>query len=107
MFSLSVSSELLTNHAVMLVCEGLDTVATVKVNGQTVGTSNNMFIRYVYDIKSALVVSRSNCPKSSWTNKSFPDTYTYIYKKKYQNSYDRASSIEYNVNESDICIHVV
>ncbi|XP_048452347.1 beta-mannosidase isoform X2 [Rhincodon typus] len=32
-----------------LVCDGLDTVATVLINNITVGTSNNMFSRYTFD----------------------------------------------------------
>uniref|UniRef100_A0A4W3J9R8 Beta-mannosidase n=1 Tax=Callorhinchus milii TaxID=7868 RepID=A0A4W3J9R8_CALMI len=34
---------------VNLVCEGLDTVATVLVNNVTVGTTNNMFSKYTFD----------------------------------------------------------
>ncbi|GCB78634.1 hypothetical protein scyTo_0018638 [Scyliorhinus torazame] len=34
---------------VNLVCDGLDTVATILINNITVGTSNNMFSRYTFD----------------------------------------------------------
>jgi len=54
---LTASSELLANPSVVLVAEGLDTISTVLVNGVQVGSSENMFVRYVYDIKPALVVS--------------------------------------------------
>ncbi|XP_063539308.1 beta-mannosidase isoform X1 [Cydia strobilella] len=37
-----------------LVLEGVDTVAFVEVNGSPVGSTNNMFVRYVFDIKSQL-----------------------------------------------------
>ncbi|XP_070547224.1 beta-mannosidase-like [Ptychodera flava] len=39
---------------VVLVAEGLDTRATVSINGREVGKAMNMFIRYVFDIKSVL-----------------------------------------------------
>ena len=40
----------------VLVCEGLDTIAEVFVNDVSVGKSKNMFVRYVFDIKSTLKV---------------------------------------------------
>ncbi|XP_045208111.2 beta-mannosidase-like isoform X1 [Mercenaria mercenaria] len=55
----TLTSDILQYRAVVLVCEGLDTVSTVIVNNKTVGTSDNMFVRYVYDIKSALVVGEN------------------------------------------------
>ncbi len=39
----------------LLACEGLDTVATVKVNGKTVGRAENMFRRYDFDVTKVLV----------------------------------------------------
>jgi beta-mannosidase len=36
------------------VFEGLDTVAVVRVNGKVVGTSNNMFRRYAFDISGVV-----------------------------------------------------
>lgn len=38
-----------------LVCEGLDTVATVKVNGKIAGSSENMFRRYDFDVTALLI----------------------------------------------------
>ncbi|KAH3701562.1 hypothetical protein DPMN_076550 [Dreissena polymorpha] len=55
-----VTADTLAYPRVVLVCEGFDTVATVTVNNQTVGTSMNMFVRYVYDIKQALVVGQNS-----------------------------------------------
>ncbi|CAH1246435.1 MANBA [Branchiostoma lanceolatum] len=50
----NVTETLLKHKEIVLVCEGLDTVATVTVNGHNVGQSNNMFRRYTFDIKSVL-----------------------------------------------------
>ncbi|XP_064595240.1 beta-mannosidase-like [Liolophura sinensis] len=49
-----VSSDIYTKSRVILSCDGLDTIATIKVNGQVVGKSSNMFVKYDFDIKSAL-----------------------------------------------------
>jgi len=42
---------------VQLVLEGVDTVATVSVNGQAVVNTDNMFRRYVVDVKKVLQVT--------------------------------------------------
>lgn len=55
----TVTADILKYRAVVLVCDGLDTVSTVVVNNKTVGKSVNMFVRYVYDIKSFLVVGEN------------------------------------------------
>jgi beta-mannosidase len=41
---------------ILLVCEGLDTVANVSVNGKQVGYADNMFRRYHFDVTSNLLV---------------------------------------------------
>lgn len=51
------SSDLLSKTRIVLVCEGLDTVARVFINGNLVGQSVNMFVRYIFNIKDALTVS--------------------------------------------------
>ncbi len=48
------SEELLSEEKVMLVCEGLDTLATVELNGQELGKTDNMFRRYAWDVKHLL-----------------------------------------------------
>lgn len=50
----AVSEDLLSKRQILLVFEGLDTVATVLINGITVGRSTNMFHRYIFNIKEAL-----------------------------------------------------
>ncbi|MDD5864331.1 MAG: glycoside hydrolase family 2 protein [Firmicutes bacterium] len=52
--SFSVEPELLTGDRVLLRAEGLDTIATVEVNGQVVGTACNMHRTWEFDVKSVL-----------------------------------------------------
>ncbi|XP_069119569.1 beta-mannosidase-like isoform X2 [Argopecten irradians] len=48
-----VTSPMMGQKALELVCEGLDTVAEVFVNDILVGESDNMFVQYIYDISKA------------------------------------------------------
>ncbi|XP_076269024.1 beta-mannosidase-like [Rhynchophorus ferrugineus] len=43
-----------------IVFEGLDTYADVYLNGIRIGSSNNMFVRYVFDVRDALEVGKNN-----------------------------------------------
>ncbi|MHC4247971.1 MAG: beta-mannosidase [Planctomycetota bacterium] len=52
--SFDVDARFLAERACVLVCEGLDTVARVSVNGVEVGAASNMFRRYVFDVKPHL-----------------------------------------------------
>jgi len=52
--SFQVSAEALQHDRVLLCCEGLDTLATIKINGQSIGIANNMFRTWEFDVKSAL-----------------------------------------------------
>ena len=47
-------AELLAKRHVELVCHGLDTLATVWLNGQQVGRADNMFRAWTFDIKPYL-----------------------------------------------------
>ena len=49
-----VPGEVLQHQFVHLKCEGLDTLATVRVNGQVVATTNNMFRTYEWDVRPLL-----------------------------------------------------
>ena len=55
-FILSVTADLLQYNTIMLVCDGLDTVSTVYINNKSVGASDNMFVRYSFNIKQYLQV---------------------------------------------------
>ena len=50
----TVPADLLESDAVLLRCDGLDTLATVTVNGTVVGTAKNMHRIYEFDVKSVL-----------------------------------------------------
>lgn len=52
--SFFVEETLLQQDAVFLRCEGLDTIATILVNGQQVGFADNMHRIWEFDIKAAL-----------------------------------------------------
>ncbi|MCA9919443.1 MAG: glycoside hydrolase family 2 protein, partial [Anaerolineales bacterium] len=49
-----VEATLLNQPHVWLVCDGLDTLATVTLNGHTVGQTDNMFRQYRWDVKPLL-----------------------------------------------------
>lgn len=50
----TVPADLLESDAVLLRCDGLDTLATVSVNGTVVGTAKNMHRIYEFDVKFVL-----------------------------------------------------
>jgi beta-mannosidase len=49
-----VDDSLLARQQVLLRCEGLDTLATIKINGQEVGRTDNMFRTWEFDVKPRL-----------------------------------------------------
>jgi beta-mannosidase len=50
----SVSDVLLKDEKVYLVCDGLDTLATVTLNGSVLAKTNNMFRQYRWEVKELL-----------------------------------------------------
>ncbi|MFZ0533157.1 MAG: glycoside hydrolase family 2 protein [Anaerolineales bacterium] len=58
--SFSCSAELLIEEKIFLVCEGLDTLATVVLNGHELGHTDNMFRRYQWEVKSILNTKSTN-----------------------------------------------
>ena len=52
----SLSREQLEVSMIELDCHGLDTVANVVINGLEIGKSLNMFVRYIWNAKTATVV---------------------------------------------------
>jgi len=49
-----VPDDLLKRDRVLLRCDGLDTLATVTINGKEAGKADNMFRVWEYDVKSLL-----------------------------------------------------
>jgi beta-mannosidase len=54
-----VPESLLAHDRIILACDGLDTVATVRVNGTQVGSSANMHRAYEFDVADALVAGEN------------------------------------------------
>ena len=50
----TASPELLTEEQVVLVCDGLDTLADVYLNGDYIGHIDNMFRQWEFDVKNLL-----------------------------------------------------
>jgi beta-mannosidase len=55
-----VTAKLLRQQRVELVCEGLDTVAAITVNGSKVASVENMFIGYRFNVKQILRPGRNS-----------------------------------------------
>jgi beta-mannosidase len=53
-YSFTCAPELLAEDQIFLVCDGLDTLATVSLNGQELGRTDNMFRQYRWDVKTLL-----------------------------------------------------
>jgi beta-mannosidase len=53
-FGFHCSPDMLSEDRIVLVCDGLDTLATVKFNGYELGHTNNMFRQYCWDVKPLL-----------------------------------------------------
>ncbi len=49
-----MDESLLNKNGVYLVAKGIDTVSSVYINDKLIGTTDNMFIRYKFDIKQIL-----------------------------------------------------
>ncbi|GBM74431.1 Beta-mannosidase [Araneus ventricosus] len=50
---------LLQKTRIILMAHGLDTVSQIHLNGELIGASDNMFVRYVFDIKPVLKTNNS------------------------------------------------
>ncbi|KZS12421.1 Beta-mannosidase [Daphnia magna] len=58
--SFEVPATVASYSAVDLVFYGVDTVADIELNKSPLGTTNNMFVRYKYDVKNILKTDGSN-----------------------------------------------
>ena len=50
----TVGSEVLAHDQVMLCCEGLDTIASISINGNTLADTDNMHRTYRFDVRGML-----------------------------------------------------
>uniref|UniRef100_T1J4G7 beta-mannosidase n=1 Tax=Strigamia maritima TaxID=126957 RepID=T1J4G7_STRMM len=55
-----VPAKFLDHIQINLLCEGLDTVSQIFINGFVVGNSDNMFINYKFDVKNYLKENLNN-----------------------------------------------
>lgn len=53
---MKVEEDVLASSGVFLVFHGVDTVADISLNGRLLGHTEDMFIRYTYDVKDILKV---------------------------------------------------
>jgi beta-mannosidase len=58
--SFASTDELLSEEKIFLVCDGLDTLAMVVLNGHELGHTDNMFRRYEWDVKPLLNARGAN-----------------------------------------------
>jgi len=70
--SAALGTGLLAEERIFLICEGLDTLADVTLNGQPVGHAENMFRHYRWDVTSLLVEGENEL------RIFFPSPVTYI-----------------------------
>ncbi len=57
--SFSIPAALLKHDVVLLRCEGLDTFATIRINGQELGRTDNMFRTWEFDVREHLKPGRN------------------------------------------------
>ena len=51
----TTSRDDLQHNSIVLTFDGLDTLANINLNGRSIGSTNNMFIRYQFDVKDILI----------------------------------------------------
>jgi beta-mannosidase len=58
--SFTCTDGLLSEEKILLVCDGLDTLARLVLNGHELGTTDNMFRRYEWEVKALLNAKGTN-----------------------------------------------
>ena len=76
-------AEFLNHGAVRLRCEGLDTLATLFINGQEAAHTDNMFRTWEFDVKHLLA------PGANYIEVRFASTLPYIQAKQQQRRHAR------------------
>lgn len=54
----TVSQDDIQHKFVILTFDGLDTLTNISLNGRSIGSTNNMFVRYRFDVKDDLIEVR-------------------------------------------------
>ena len=54
-----VREEDLDHDRICLTCEGLDTICDITLNGETLGSVNNMFVKHTFDVKERLNIGEN------------------------------------------------
>lgn len=68
---LTVTQNQLKADAIHLVLDGVDTVSFIELNDSPIGTTNNMFVRYVFNITQHLKVGTDTTnDELDWFNKN-------------------------------------
>jgi len=79
----TVTPELVSEDHVFLVCDGLDTLATVTLNGHLLGQTDNMFRQYRWDVKALLhSVDASGRPAANELRMVFASPVKYVAEKQ-------------------------
>ncbi|MFZ9681620.1 MAG: glycoside hydrolase family 2 protein, partial [Cephaloticoccus sp.] len=90
--SFTVSAALLREEVVELVCDGLDTLATVYVNGRKVASTDNMFVTWRWDVKRLLQPGRNELRfVFASAGKALPKTRPEHHPKEFNDSVGRCS----------------
>ena len=89
----SVAEETLTREHIELVCEGLDTLAELSLNGMPVGKADNMHITWVWDVKPHL------CAGENELRIIFSSPIKYC--ERYSSSVDRLASTRQHQADAD------
>ncbi|XP_064470173.1 beta-mannosidase-like [Ornithodoros turicata] len=55
-----LTDDIVSRHKIVLTAHGIDTVSNILVNDAQVGSTDNMFVRYVFDIKPYAKVGHNN-----------------------------------------------
>jgi len=81
----------LSKEGIYLVCHGLDTVSQIYINDNMIGTSDNMFVRYKFDVKRYLKLGENRI------NVAFESAVTYA-KGKHDQQFAANYSIPPGIN---------
>ncbi len=81
--SFTLPAELLKEDHIFLVCDGLDTLATLTLNGHLLGQTDNMFRKYWWEVNPFLkAVDASGGPAANTLRVAFASPVKYVTEKQ-------------------------